>query len=231
MGPARASFARVMMFRNSAMATDEILAEQAQRWIDESGSLPPGNGPEAALFEGSEGAPQDVASPGPRSAAGPAVSSPFSQAQVHRTIAEASVSESDMPVLTIEAAEACLDEVRPYLLADGEAEKSHHPLWLSQEHLGEQQGSAAAATNVCPGSTGGDVVVRSVDAGIVALQLQGSCSTCAASSATMKMGLERALRANFGSQVRLLPLVHPPKLQEDGNRSNRSNVGAVPAGG
>lgn len=71
------------------------------------------------------------------------------------------------PEMTVASVDAALEEVRPYLLADG-----------------------------------GDVAVVGVEAGVVAVALQGACSSCASSSATLKMGIERQLRAVFGEQLR-----------------------------
>jgi Fe-S cluster biogenesis protein NfuA len=98
-------------------------------------------------------------------AAGPAAS-PFSSASVHRTVGGGATSDS--PTLSIESVDACLDEVRPYLIADG-----------------------------------GDVEVVLADpsARRVELRLRGACSSCASSDATMRMGLERAIRARFGADV------------------------------
>jgi Fe-S cluster biogenesis protein NfuA len=48
---------------------------------------------------------------------------------------------------------------------------------------------------------GGNVRVASVEAGVVTLELQGACGTCPSSSATMKMGIERALAAAFGDAL------------------------------
>lgn len=70
------------------------------------------------------------------------------------------------PAMTVASVDKALDEVRPYLLADG-----------------------------------GDVSVVGVEDGVVAVALQGACSSCASSSATLKMGIERQLRAVFGDQL------------------------------
>ena len=68
--------------------------------------------------------------------------------------------------LTMENVDLVLDEMRPYLLADG-----------------------------------GNVAVRSVDGGVIELELQGACGSCPSSSMTMKMGLERGLREKFADIV------------------------------
>ena len=41
---------------------------------------------------------------------------------------------------------------------------------------------------------GGDIVFRSFEAGVVYLQLQGSCSGCPSSTATLKSGIENMLK-------------------------------------
>jgi Fe-S cluster biogenesis protein NfuA len=68
--------------------------------------------------------------------------------------------------MTVAAVDAALNDVRPYLMADG-----------------------------------GDVEVVGVVDGVVAVSLQGACSSCASSSATLKMGIERQLKAVFGDQL------------------------------
>jgi len=60
--------------------------------------------------------------------------------------------------LTLENVEMVLDEMRPYLIADG-----------------------------------GNVAVVDIEGGVVQLELQGACGSCASSTMTMKMGLERGL--------------------------------------
>lgn len=101
---------------------------------------------------------------------GTPVASPFSSASVHRSVggAASSSNPNSAAVLSVEAVDACLDEVRPYLIADG-----------------------------------GDVEVVSADPALrrVELRLRGACSSCASSDATMRMGLERAIRARFGADV------------------------------
>lgn len=72
---------------------------------------------------------------------------------------------------------------------------------------------------------GGDVQVVSVDGGVVALRLQGSCSTCASSAATMKNGIEKVIMVRpTSSQARLLAGV--PRFPAP---SSRSPCPALPA--
>ena len=223
-GDERCAFVRNMVFANAAMQTRQAMEKQKQNWIDENGTVPPGNGIEkesweigftqSAMSESEKVLYDDqkskmVAAMGqtesvPAGATGEKrreqlksaveggdwsqvieeqtqatidpptmeedtssqpVTTPFVQAQVHRTI---SSSNEKIPVMTKEAVDKALDDVRPYLIADG-----------------------------------GDVQVLEVDSdGRILLQLQGACGTCAASSSTMKMGIERCLIATFGDQVK-----------------------------
>jgi Fe-S cluster biogenesis protein NfuA len=95
-----------------------------------------------------------------------AIVTPFARASVHRSVGNVE-DPTSMRDMTVESVDAALDDVRPYLMADG-----------------------------------GNVEVVSVEGGVVALELQGACGTCPSSSATMKMGIERALRAAFGEQLK-----------------------------
>jgi Fe-S cluster biogenesis protein NfuA len=49
-------------------------------------------------------------------------------------------------------------------------------------------------------SDGGDLFLKSVDveSGVVEVQLQGSCSSCAISSTTLQAGVERILKERVG---------------------------------
>ncbi len=260
-GPARAAWVRVMVFANKAMCSRANLESQAASWLRASGdTLPPGNGPEAALW----GAPaaavaEDAMTPAERAAfedkklkmkkamgikdkstqaaedaarlaegdasesaaerraqtilameagdwsavidgqtrdatgmsglaaaagaapkssapgAAPYVVSPFTRTSVHRAVGEAA-SGAPAQAMTIESVDAALNDVRPYLIADG-----------------------------------GNVEVVSVVGGVVALRLQGACGTCSSSAATMKMGIERAIKNAFGDALKeVIQLGAPP---------------------
>lgn len=84
--------------------------------------------------------------------------------------------------LTLENVELVLDDMRPYLQADG-----------------------------------GDVAVRSIEDGIVKLELQGACGSCPSSTMTMKMGLERGLLEKI-PEIKGVEQVAPegPQLTEEG---------------
>ena len=243
-GAARAAWVRVMVFANKAMCSRANLEAQAAAWLRDSGEgLPPGNGPEAALW----GAPasqaaEEVMTPAERAAfedkklkmkkamgvkdkataaaedaaraatgderraqtimameagdwsavidgqtrdavggpsslsssakagstAAPYVVSPFTRTAVNRAV---DAAPSGVPnaarAMTVESVDAALNDVRPYLIADG-----------------------------------GNVEVASVEGGVVALRLQGACGTCSSSAATMKMGIERALKNAFGDALK-----------------------------
>ncbi len=50
-GEERCALVRAMVFANRAMASRGHLIEQARRWLDEAGTMPPGNGVERELWE------------------------------------------------------------------------------------------------------------------------------------------------------------------------------------
>jgi len=64
---------------------------------------------------------------------------------------------------------------------------------------------------------GGNVAVRSIDGGVVQLELQGACGTCPSSTMTMKMGLERGLREKIPEIVDVEQVAPDgPQLTEEG---------------
>ena len=87
--------------------------------------------------------------------------SPFDNSDSGRSTATI-ITDSGPLELTEANVELVLDEMRPYLMADG-----------------------------------GDVAVVDIDGGVVKLELQGACGSCAYSTMTMKMGLERGLLAKI----------------------------------
>ena len=239
-GPARAAWVRVMVFANKAMCSRANLEAQAAAWLRDSGEgLPPGNGPEAALwgapasqaaeeamtsaeraaFEdkklkmkkamgvkdkataAAEDAAREVTGderraqtimameagdwsavidgqtreavggampPSSAASKAPYVVSPFTRTAVNRAVDAAPSGVPDAArAMTMATVDAALNDVRPYLIADG-----------------------------------GNVEVASVEGGVVALRLQGACGTCSSSAATMKMGIERALKNAFGDALK-----------------------------
>ncbi|KAF8073253.1 NIFU1 [Scenedesmus sp. PABB004] len=143
-----------------------VVSGQTQETLDEA--VEAGGGRLGGRQLGAQEMELAVAAAAAGPGGGPVVS-PFAQPGVHRKVGEAAAHDEGgggPPAMTVEAVDAALEEVRPYLLADG-----------------------------------GDVSVVGVEDGIVAVALQGACSSCASSSATLKMGIERQLRAVFGAQV------------------------------
>lgn len=63
-------------------------------------------------------------------------------------------------------------------------------------------------------SDGGNVSVLSVDLGMgkVELQLEGACGSCSSSTTTMQMGIEKALLAKFGDNIREVVAVSAPEV-------------------
>ena len=124
-GAQRAAWTRVMAFRNAAMATKDILASEAKRWREALGTTPALNAEwDAEDEDDTKSAPESVETT--ESLKEPVVS-PFA-ANVDAD-GEAKVTEgdgvgsedADAPKLelTMENVDKALDEVRPYLIADG----------------------------------------------------------------------------------------------------------------
>lgn len=180
-GVARASTARVLAFRNAAMATRETLAREARRWKEAlgEGETPALNAEwdaeddaEAAngmadvrvtttttgVDDGNDDASVTAETP----------VSPFAKEAMEESndVSDRGATATATLELTEENVDKALDEVRPYLVADG-----------------------------------GNVELVSIEDGIVVVRLNGACGTCASSSATMKGGIEKLLRQKFGDAV------------------------------
>eukprot|EP00956_Cyclotella_meneghiniana_P004292 scaffold5287_cov40-Cyclotella_meneghiniana.AAC.1 len=67
-------------------------------------------------------------------------------------------------------------------------------------------------------SDGGNVSVQKVDAefGNIYLMLEGACGSCASSTVTMKMGIERVLKEKFGSKINDVIQVDPEESLGEG---------------
>ena len=106
----------------------------------------------------------------------PMMESPFEAA-----IADSSLGDGPL-ALTMENVDLVLDDMRPYLMADG-----------------------------------GNVAVRSIEGGVVMLELQGACGSCPSSTMTMKMGLERGLREKIPEIIEVIQVAPDgPQLTEEG---------------
>jgi Fe-S cluster biogenesis protein NfuA len=63
---------------------------------------------------------------------------------------------------------------------------------------------AVLERSILPGihADGGDLELVSIDEGVVFVRMQGACRSCPASTATLKLGVERTLREAFPDQIR-----------------------------
>jgi Fe-S cluster biogenesis protein NfuA len=95
---------------------------------------------------------------------------------------------------------------KPILLADAPAEGS--PADSSEDDEIVVQIKELLETRVRPAvaQDGGDIVFHSFEDGIVYLHMQGSCSGCPSSTATLKMGIENMLRHYVPEVVEVRPV-------------------------
>jgi Fe-S cluster biogenesis protein NfuA len=179
-GAERASTARVLAFRNAAMATRETLAREARRWKEAlgEGETPALNAEwdaedDAEALGGTDVRVMTTTTGGDDgnddadvTAETPVMVSPFAKEAMEESNDASDATATATLELTAENVDKALDEVRPYLVADG-----------------------------------GNVELVSIEDGIVVVRLNGACGTCASSSATMKGGIEKLLRQKFGDAV------------------------------
>ena len=179
-GAERASTARVLAFRNAAMATRETLAREARRWKEAlgEGETPALNAEwdaedDAEALGGTDVRVTTTTTGGDDgnddagvTAEMPVMVSPFAKEAMEESNDASDATATATLELTAENVDKALDEVRPYLVADG-----------------------------------GNVELVSIEDGIVVVRLNGACGTCASSSATMKGGIEKLLRQKFGDAV------------------------------
>lgn len=179
-GAERASTARVLAFRNAAMATRETLAREARRWKEAlgEGETPALNAEwdaedDAEALGGADVRVTTTTTGGDDgnddagvTAETPVMVSPFAKEAMEESNDASDATATATVELTEENVDKALDEVRPYLVADG-----------------------------------GNVELVSIEDGIVVVRLNGACGTCASSSATMKGGIEKLLRQKFGDAV------------------------------
>jgi Fe-S cluster biogenesis protein NfuA len=83
--------------------------------------------------------------------------------------------------------------------AEGQEADADAPVALSDAERGERLGELQALIELMRPAVqadGGDLVLigADVEAGVVEVQLQGACSSCAVSSATLQGGVERILK-------------------------------------
>ncbi|PRW61409.1 nifU chloroplastic isoform A [Chlorella sorokiniana] len=257
-GEERCAFVRAMVFANRAMQSRAALQREADNWLEEAGTLPPGNGAEAELWEGGgknssvdaslmsadELAEYEDKKLKLRKAMGEnlhdnvagetessrerrlkliaAVEGDDWSEVIHQQTAEAAAAGRGQEQGEQEVAAATQQQpVTPFARASvhravGEAAAAEQQLEMTVEAVDH------ALDDVRPYliADGGNVDVVAVEDGRVFLQLQGACGTCAASSATMKMGIERCLKAAFGEQL-------VEVLQVGGQEDNRATAESV----
>lgn len=111
------------------------------------------------------------------------VVSPFAGVSASGTTTPKNNTSESGRTLSVEAVDAVLEEVRPYLVSDG-----GNISVLSVTPCDEDPAAGAA----------------------IKLQLEGACGTCPSSTMTMQLGVERVLRENFGNAVGEIVAVNDP---------------------
>eukprot|EP00884_Botryococcus_braunii_P017053 jgi/Botrbrau1/4030/Bobra.0016s0037.1 len=236
-GEERCSYVRAMVFANKAMATRTALAQQAENWLHESGTIPPGNGMDRHLWEGNrksgmtadEAALHHDAALKMQKAMGEnlqdAQPGEDLDAQQRRLYLIRAVEGDDWSAVIGQQNTRALGHHSPGVTREQNLPESLHepksqqqmatPFARAPVHrsIGNMepamqemtvQSVDAALEEVRPYliADGGNVEVVDVTNGFVLLRLQGACGTCPSSAATMKMGIERALRAAFGDALK-----------------------------
>ena len=124
-GAQRAAWTRVMAFRNAAMATKDVLASEARRWREALGTTPALNAEWDAEDEDdtkSARASVETTEPSKDPVVSPFAANVGADGESKVTEGDGVGSEdADAPKLelTMENVDKALDEVRPYLIADG----------------------------------------------------------------------------------------------------------------
>jgi Fe-S cluster biogenesis protein NfuA len=97
---------------------------------------------------------------------------------------------------------------QPVLLEAGEAAATPHATGTEEDDEIVTQIKELLDTRVRPAvaQDGGDIVFHSFEEGIVYLHMQGSCSGCPSSTATLKMGIENMLRHYVPEVIEVRPV-------------------------
>ncbi|KAL4427165.1 hypothetical protein ABPG77_001169 [Micractinium sp. CCAP 211/92] len=242
-GEERCAWVRSMVFANKAMQSRAALQREADNWLQEAGTLPPGNGAEAELWQGAASGSSSSSSVDTSlmsadelaeyedrklklrkamgenlhdDVAGEAEDSrqrrlkmiaavegdDWSEVISQQTAEAAGGAAPGQQGQQVQAGESGGAPVTPFARASvhravGNAADGEAPAEMTVEAVDK------ALDDVRPYliSDGGNVEVVAVEGGRVMLRLQGNCGTCPSSSATMKMGIERSLKAAFGDQL------------------------------
>ena len=216
-------YVRAMVFQNRAMQTRQAMESQQAAWIEENGTVPPGNGVEKeewsvgfaveSMSEQEKDFYDDkktkmVAAMGERQDSEALGSREKLKMAVEGGDWSAVIDEQTTAAVAGGAAEGAADGGG----GDGQQKEMTTPFAQASVHRAMKEHNKVemnmktvdkALDEVRPylQADGGDVEVVEVENGRVLLRLQGQCSSCTASDSTMSMGIERALRANFGDQL------------------------------
>ena len=198
-----ATRARVVAFRNVAMASEDALTRETRRWIEALGRTPRLNalwegggdvGKGEGLGRGREGASASGTSAGDANVARRMRTSEASE----RGVQESAQSAKRVVVSPFAGELDVAGRARASVASEAEEGENDAPkLELTMENVDK------ALDEVRPYliTDGGNVEVVSIENGIVVVRLIGACGSCASSSATMKGGIEKMLKKKFGDAV------------------------------
>ncbi|PSC74301.1 nifU chloroplastic [Micractinium conductrix] len=232
-GEERCAWVRAMVFANKAMQSRSALQREAEHWLEEAGTTPPGNGAEASLWEGTSSVDVSLMSADElaeyedkklkmRKAMGEnlhdSVEGETEDSKTRRLKLIAAVEGDDWSeVISQQTGETTSRKGGQQARQEGGSDQIVTPFARASVHRSvgaSEEGKAHVAMtiesvdkaldDVRPYliADGGDVDVVAVENGVVMLQLQGNCGTCPSSTATMKMGIERSLKAAFADQLK-----------------------------
>ncbi|GMH45517.1 hypothetical protein BSKO_13474 [Bryopsis sp. KO-2023] len=232
-GEDRCTYVRPMVFMNRAMSNKTTLEKEAQNWIDEAGTIPPGNGVEQEIWEGvqlKDLKPEDMSEKElaeyeekklrMRKAMGENlrddVKGESLDSKERRLRMIAAVEGDDWSEVIDGQTKTTIDPERAGVAAASAPEQIVSPFARARVHRSIGNDSEVAAEDMVPEtvdraldevrpyliSDGGNVEVAGVEDGVVFVRMQGACGTCPSSTATLKMGIERALKAKFGDQLK-----------------------------
>lgn len=97
---------------------------------------------------------------------------------------------------------------RPVMLADAVGgDEGHSEDGEDSEVIGQIKELLDTRVRPAVAQDGGDIVFRGFDKGVVYLHMQGACSGCPSSTATLKMGIENMLRHYIPEVVEVRPVL------------------------
>jgi len=227
----KCAFVRALVFQNRAMQTRQAMESQKEAWIEENGTVPPGNGVEKgewgvglAVGSMSEGEKEFYDDKKTKMVAAMGQRLEEDQKMGSREKLKSAVEGGDWSAVIDEQTQGTIAGAPGAGEGAGAAAPAPAPAPPAQmttpfaqasvhRTMSEHEDNSAVMTvetvdkaldEVRPylQADGGDVEVVEVENGRVLLRLQGQCSSCTASESTMSMGIERALRANFGDQLK-----------------------------